>query len=318
MAVPYTKTATSISLVVNFTSTVIPKSHPNFDKIAELVADPNTTEAELTPLLDIPAAISTFTGGNVTVVNGRLFYKGFEVKGNLAKVILDFVKSGQPEAAKPFEMFLEKAFQNPDPRAAADLYDWVAASGLPITPNGDILAWKIVGSDYFSLHSGANGKLRHRIGDMVREDRHLTDADPNRTCSRGVHFCSAAYLPHYGTESGNRVMAVTISPTDVVAFPKDYGLAKGRCCQLTVVGEVTREKAPTFYEKAGRTYDWKADSTIRYRDRWINRAGETVVIAGTSCGGDYPIKDTNGRRYTKNGYFNDAKSTSQFDLVRRA
>lgn len=317
MAIPYTKTASSISLVIAFTSTVIPKSHPNFDRIAELVVDPSTTEAELKPLLDIPAAISTFTGGNVMVVNGRLYYRGFEVKGNLAKVILDFVKSGQPEAAKPFELFLEKAFQNPDPHAAADLYDWVAASGLPITPTGDILAWKIVGPDYFSLHSGPKGKLRHRIGDVVEEERHTTDSDPNRTCSRGIHFCSAAYLPHYGTEAGNRVMAVTISPTDVVAFPKDYGLAKGRCCKLTVVGEVERAKAPTFYEKAGRTFDWSQDTTIRYRDKWLNRAGETVTIASTSAGGEYPIRDTQGRRYTKAGYFNGANSTSQFDLVRR-
>lgn len=307
MSVPYTRTSSSISLVLNFTSQVIPKSHPNFQKIADALAK-GATEADLKPLLDIPAAVSTFTGGNVAVVDGRLFYKGFEVKGDLAKEILDFVKSGPPGAAKPFEMFLEKAFQNPDPRAAQDLYSWVAASGLPITETGDILAWKAVGNDYRSIHTGPRGKLDHSIGKVVEEPRHETDADPNSTCSRGIHFCSADYLKHYAS-GGSRVVAVTISPTDVVAFPKDYGNSKGRACRLTVVGEVPHDKVREYYPQGAKTYSWQ--------QRWIRRDGSEVTIVETNRPGAYPLGDDQGNTYTRSGFFAGEGTQSKFDLIRR-
>lgn len=248
MGVPYTKTETALSVVINFRPTVIPSSHPNFQKLVDLVQRQATTEAELIPLLDIPKAIEDFSGGNVTVVDGRLYYKGFEIKNELATVILNFVKAGKAEAAKPFEMFMEKAHANPDPRAASDLYSWVAAGRLPITPTGDILAWKIVQADYFSIRAGKRGKLRHMIGDVVEEPRHECNSNPDQTCSSGIHFCSLEYIKSGGYASGgSRIMAVAVSPTDVVAFPKDYGLSKGRCCRLTVMGEVPQELVPNYY-----------------------------------------------------------------------
>lgn len=284
MAIAYTKTATTISLVLGFRPIVIPSSHPNFNQIADLAADPNTQENDLVNLIDIPKAIETFTGGNITVTNGRLFYKGFEVKSNLAKVILGFVKSGQPEAAKPFENFLEKAYQNPDPRAVEGLYDWVVAGGLPITPDGDILAWKAVQSDYYSTRAGPNGKLRHMIGDTVEEPRERTNANPDQTCGAGIHFCSVEYITQngYGTGPTSRIMAVTISPSDVVAFPRDYNLAKGRCHRLTVVGEVPIGKVPNFYPADKKVYaDWQTSSNDQgfvVGSRWTDNEGDVWQV----------------------------------------
>lgn len=292
MGIPYTVTPTSVSLVIGFRPTTIPSSHPNFDALRKLVSDPNTTERDIEPLLNIPKAIETFTGGNVTVVNGRLYYRGYEVKNSLAQVILNFVKAGQAEAAKPFERFMEKAFQNPDPRAVEGLYDWVVAGGLPITPDGDILAWKAVQQDFYSIRAGVRGKLRHMIGDVVEEPRHETDGDPDRTCSRGIHFCSVEYLKSGGYASGgSRIMAVTISPTDVVAFPKDYNLSKGRCCKLTVVGEVPQADVPSYYSGAAPVYSgWKTAATVetprtphvrfpvQVGDVWKTRDGDRATV----------------------------------------
>jgi hypothetical protein len=328
MGIPYTKTATTLSLVVDFRPITVPSSHPNFSTLSALVRDPNTTARDVTPLLDIPAAINTFTGGNVTVVNGRLYYKGFEVKNNLAQVILGFVKEGDTEAAKPFERFMEKAFANPDPRAVEGLYDWVVAGGLPITPDGDILAWKAVQDDYYSIHSGRNGKLRHRIGDVVSEDRTTCDSNPDQTCSSGIHFCSVEYLKSGGYASGgNRIMAVTISPTDVVAFPRDYNLSKGRCCRLTVVGEVPISKVPEYYAGARRVYTgwgWSAPtpkartnaSGFAVGQLWARRDGVQVKIKSISRPQAYTIEDDSGNRYTATGRFSGPNSQSPFDLVR--
>jgi hypothetical protein len=254
--VPYNITDTTITAVVNFIPKVIPKSHPNFEAIKELLSSGKATEAELTPLLDIPKAIETFTDGEVVVKNGKLFFRGYEVRNTLAKLILQFIKEGKEEGAKPFKNFLVKAFANPDPRAALDLYDWVVNSGLPITPDGDILAWKAVRADYGSIHGrGTNGlTFDHHVGNIVEQDRSLCDANPDQTCSTGLHFCSVDYLSSGYASGGNRIVAVKISPTDVVAFPRDYGWSKGRACKYQVVGEVPYEQAKNFYPLGRRVY----------------------------------------------------------------
>lgn len=250
--VPYSATDTTITVVIGFAPRVVAKSHPNFDQILEALQSGTATEEELEPLLSIPKAIEAFTDGDVLVKDGKLFYKGFEVKTKLANLILQFSRDGKEAAAAPFKAFLSKAHANPDPRAQTDLYEWVVASGLPITPDGDILAWKAVRQDYGSIHSGGL-KFDHHVGNFVEEDRTTCDPDPNRTCSRGLHFCSGPYLKNYGG-GGSRIVAVKISPTDVVAFPTDYGWEKGRACRYQVVGEVPTNEVKDFYPQGRRIY----------------------------------------------------------------
>lgn len=251
--VPYTLTDTTISAVIGFVPRIIPKSHPNFETIKSLLVK-GATEAKLLPLLDIPKAIEDYTGGDVFVKNGKLFYKGYEVRSTLATLILSFIREGNEEGAAPFKAFLSKAFANPDPRAAMDLYDWVVHSGLPITPDGDILAWKAVRADYGSIHSGRGGRqFDHHVGNIVEQPREECDANPNQTCSAGLHFCAGPYLKSYAS-GGSRIVAVKISPTDVVAFPTDYGWEKGRACRYEVVGEIPLEQVPTFYPQGRRIY----------------------------------------------------------------
>ena len=249
--VPYSITDTTITTVVKFVPRVIPKTHPNFEKIrTALIA--GESEDVLEPLLSIPKAIEQFTDGEVLVKNGKLFFKGYEVTGSLAKLILQFVSEGKEKAAAPFKAFLARAFSNPDPRASTDLYDWVVNSNLPITEDGFILAWKAVRDDYYSIHGGGRDKrFDHHVGNTVEMDRTECDSNPNRTCSTGLHFCSVDYLSMYAS-GGNRVVAVKIDPADVVAFPKDYGNQKGRACRYEIVGEVAFDEAKEFYAGAGR------------------------------------------------------------------
>lgn len=253
--VPYSITDKSVSAVIDFTPRVIPQSHPNFEEIRDKLLC-GVTQDELLPLLDIPKAIETFTDGDVVVKNGKLFFKGYEVRNSLATLIIQLMKEGKEKAALPFKKFLTKAFANPDPRAALDLYDWVIHSKLPITPEGNILAWKAVRSDYKSIHGASrSGKqFDHRVGNVVEQDRSECDANPDQTCSTGLHFCAADYLKNYAG-GGHRVVALEISPTDVVAFPRDYGWSKGRACRYTVVGEVPMDKVKDFYPQGRRIYD---------------------------------------------------------------
>lgn len=315
MSVIYTRTPTALSLVIDFAPTVIPSSHPNFQKISELVKDPKTTEDQITALLDIPKAIETITSGNVTVINGKLFYKGFEVRSALAKFILKLINSGETETANSLQLFMDNAFSNPDPRAGQELYDWVVDSGLPITSDGHILAWKAVREDYFSVQSGPRGRLDHSIGNVVEEPRHETNANPDITCSRGLHFCSAPYLKHY-THGGHRVIAVKINPRDVVAFPRDYEWQKGRACRYEVVGEVPMERVAEFYPQGRAVYSGfdkpvavaATPKTPRNKfgfavgQVWSDASGSKETILSIDSEGEYPV-ETEIAYYTASGKF---------------
>lgn len=339
--VAYTLTGTSITVVVDFTPKVIPSSHPNFKRIVELVANPQCTEAQIAPLLDIPATIARFTNNAVTVLNGKIYHNGFEVKTSLARKIMQFVNAGDEGLAAPLMAFLNNVLQNPDPRAGADLFDWVQASGLPLTGDGQVLAWKAVRSDYRSIHSPNDGRFDHHVGNIVSMPRAECDADPDRTCSRGLHFCSADYLSSYAG-GGHRVVVVKIHPKDVVAFPRDYGLAKGRACSYQIVGEVPYDQVKTFYPQGSPVYTGfdkiqnsvisiSVNGTLATTDpkttftqgsRWQNRRGEIVEIVGLNATGNllrlrYPDGREVNEVYANTGQAFMDRRNSPHDLVKQ-
>jgi len=324
VAIPYTKTDTSLTLVVGFRPTVIPSSHPNFAKLAQLAKEPRTTENDIIPLLDIPAAITAFSGDEIKVVNGKLFYRGVEVKDNLAKIILDFVKSGDPTAALPFQMFLANCRANPDPQLVETIYDWCVKGNLPITPDGELIAWKIVDRNYQSKHAGKRGKLDHSIGAVVTEPREECDPNRNQTCSTGIHFASVEYIEkgHYGSISGgDRIVAVVINPRDITAIPTDYNLSKGRCCELRVVGEIERQdQLNDFYGTAKVYGGWQAPPAPRKSavvdvvqqfhlkdgDEVVTRDGKTVKV--TAAGSSSNLCRTTGFVFRETGICANTKA----------
>lgn len=246
MSVPYILTDNSITVVIGFVPKIIDAKNPNYNQVLALLKTGKATEAELLPLLDIPTTINTFTGGAVYVKDGKLFLEGCEIRTSLGKKIMEFVRTGQPALAEPLKLFLQNVSQNPDPRAQTGLFDWVQASGLPITGDGYVLAWKAVTADYRSIHRPSDARFDHRIGKRVEQPRDDCDANPDRTCSSGLHFCAASYLSSYA-RGGHRIVVVKIHPKDVVSFPTDYNLAKGRACGYDIVGEVPIDKVPNYY-----------------------------------------------------------------------
>lgn len=321
--IPYSITSTSLSVVLGFQPKIIPVSHPNFAAIAKLLLDPNTTEEQVQPLIDVKAEVEKFKSENIKVIDNKLFYKGFALTSKIADLILGFINRGQLDAAEPYKNFLERAQMNPDPRAVAGLFDWVTAAGLPITPDGCILAWKAVGLDYMSLRRGPRGKLDHSIGKTVSEPRHETNPDPAVTCSRGIHFCSAPYLRHY-QNGGSRIIAVKVDPMNVVAFPKDYNDEKGRCCELEVVGEVLdRSKVEEFYPQGRAVYSGFDDpiGNIDVDQVWKRRDGEVETVhrieRGEYEGVAYPVRTTSGGAYTRQGRFLSSDEDSPRDLIQR-
>lgn len=125
--------------------------------------------------------------------------------------------------------FLINMFQNPYIDAVQEIYDYCTKMDFEITEDGCFLAYKNVNEDLSSIWD--NGQTKHTIGEYTEVTDF--DTDRNRTCSKGLHFCSRGYLEHY---SGDTTIVVKVNPKDVVSIPTDYNFEKGRCKRYYTVG----------------------------------------------------------------------------------
>jgi hypothetical protein len=284
---PTILTDNSLTVVIDCVPHVVPRTHPNFDKVLEAIATEAESE-EILSLINIPKAIETFMQGNVTIRDRVVYYKGVECHNYLASHILRFMEANDPSLVAPLVAFLDNVMENPSYRAVQGLYEWAQKSNLPITSDGHLLAWKIVGADYRDLHSR---RFDNSVGNIVEQPRNLCDEDPDQTCSAGLHFCSYEYLPHYGNGERDKIVIVKINPRDVVAIPRDYSCAKGRCCRYEVVGEVPFDKVREYFPE--NTYVWEEfefedddedfepdvpDVELEVGQRWRTRNGTIGTI----------------------------------------
>lgn len=264
---------TGCTVVLGSTVTSIAKDHPNFEAIQDAYAAGDVDQLEA--LISIRKTLASIGGGLVRVENGSLFYGDRKLTNGLARRIIKLMNEGKDGFAKPLIAFMENLLLNPSYRAVEGLYEWLEKSNLPITPDGHFIAWKIVGPTYRDLRTGT---FDNSPGKVVEIPRNQVDENPDRTCSSGLHFCSNEYLPHYGNQSGNRIVMVKVNPKDVGAFPHDYNISKGRCSRYEVVGEVTREETATKFAdlKSGVYHGTTQRKTVKKLDTTGSR-GEIIL-----------------------------------------
>ena len=226
-------TTDAVTIVVDGHTTPITASHPHYDKIRQIAAEAvvETDYAAIIPLLDIPAAIANFGDGRVTVEDGEVLYDGVATHNTVTTRILAMM--GEGFTVGPMLRFLENLMENPSFRAVQELYKFLEASDLPITPDGHFLAYKMVRSNYTDHHSG---KFDNSVGQSPSMPRNEVNEDPKQTCSSGLHVCAQGYLGFYG--GGGRTMLCKVNPRDVVSVPVDYENAKMRTSGYTVIAEV--------------------------------------------------------------------------------
>jgi len=245
--IPYifTNNGTSLVIVNNGIPQPYGRGHPYFSRIvAAIKADDEAEVLQLTR--DELRHLGTFD--DVSVYNGIVTYKGEQLSNYLTDVICEASKNGQP--IEPLARFLNRVSQNPDPRARGGLFRWVEETKLPITERGTFLAYKMVGANFYDIHSGLFDNSPGNVVSMNRED---CDPNPEHTCSTGLHFCGMEYLKYYSW--GPKVILLELDPADVVAFPKDYA-GKGRCCAYRVLSEIDPEKVETYFEGMTGWYEF--------------------------------------------------------------
>ena len=236
--------------------------HPNYSKILDAIKSADWTS--FIKLVDVTTSLNSYfdtTSTGVKVSSGEITYNGKLIHNSLTKRILDFMHDDLP--FEPMVKFLGNLLQNPSFRAVNELYDFLEVGELPITEDGCFLAFKNVRSDFKDIYSAS---VDNSVGQKPEMDRNMVDDDKDNTCSRGYHFCSIKYLPHFSDSNGGHTMIVKINPADVVAIPKDYNNTKGRTCKYEVVAEYMdnwRERVKTetdsgfdapLYSSMGGTY----------------------------------------------------------------
>ena len=213
-------------------SYTVTQSHPNYPKIIKAITK-GKSEKKLLSLIDRKRVIEDYAQGQVEIKDGVLYYDGEQLHNSLTRKILNMIEDGFD--ISPMINFLTNLRENPSRVAQQELYDFLEAGDLPITPDGYFLAYKAVRANYKDYYSG---KFDNSIGAICEMPRVEVDDDRRNTCSSGLHAAQRSYAENFGGTDGH-LMVIKINPRDVVSIPPDYNFTKLRCCRYEVIGETT-------------------------------------------------------------------------------
>lgn len=336
--IPFTKTSTGITFNLKGRPRTISNDNPNYEAILKAVFANDVKE--VSSLCDIPSFLARITKGEVQISDDEVRFKGEKVPEFLASRILEYVRENIP--LDSICAFATKLMENPTLDVREDLYKWIEKGNMPIYEDGDILGYKVVQADFYSIHSGVNGKLFQGVGEIVVQDRDKCNPHRNATCAEGLHFCSYDYLPHFsGFSTSNRIIIVKINPRDVVAIPTDYNLTKGRCCRFEVMETVPVDEIESrFFGKlvvnSGKqteaSYSHWGQETTSDEDSWEfetstegswNEYGEenedklvqfpsSYIDVSLKTSSATPVSSTSSRSFTRNG------KTFTYDELKKA
>ncbi len=255
MILPYILTDESLTVVVNGKSLTMESSNPSFVEAKKAIIEERWEDIEA--LFDTSQAVVNFSEGNVEVTDGAVFYKGQGVHNHVVDRILDFMREGLPY--KPLMRFLDKLMENPSRRATNELYAFLEHKSMPLTPDGNFLAYKGVKNDYTDWYSG---NFSNKVGETLEMVRNRVCDDASVGCSHGFHAGSLEYARSYG--NGGHLMIVEISPADVVSVPNDCDCQKLRTSKYKVVSHFEKKLEDTLCDDYDDYDDYDDDSDNEY------------------------------------------------------
>lgn len=263
MRVPFTLSDYSITVFVNGKMRTVLSGNKNFDALKDHL---KSTEHDIDLIVKLSDREETIrqssVGSKVTVKDGTVYYDGQEVYGALTNKLLNLLDQGFD--ATPWIKFLENLMGNPSYRSRKCLYEFLDHFNAPITPEGNFIAFKRVGSNWKDLHSGT---YDNSIGTVVKMDRAKVDDDPQHTCSSGLHVCADEYLKGYATGCNTRTLVVEVNPANVVAVPYDYNFSKMRVCEYKVLAEIDPKDIPDILEdEMYGDYTWDCTQEYDYTE----------------------------------------------------
>lgn len=190
----------------------------------------------------------------VEVKHGNVYVNGDPISSLVANRILDFLAKGLD--CVPVFKFLTKLNLNPSSRAVNELYTFLEHKFLPLTANGNFLAYKALRSNYTDVHTG---KFDNTVGNLLEMPRNKVDDNKEVGCSYGFHAGTLEYARDFRPVDG-KLVVVEINPADVVSIPTDCNCQKLRTCKYMVVQEYEVPLEDLAYESRYTTdYDDDVD-----------------------------------------------------------
>ena len=199
------------------------------------------------PEIRLKSLYASYEG--IEVKDGNLYVFGDPVHSTLTTRVLSFLEHGL-DCVHLFK-FILKLNLNPSKRAVDELYTFLEHRALPITDNGNFLAYKAVRADYTDKHSG---KFLNTVDSVLEMPRNKVDDDKNVGCSYGFHAGTVEYAKDFLGGQGH-LMIVEINPADVVSIPTDCQFQKLRTCKYKVVGEYEIDLTDPMYASRFQTED---------------------------------------------------------------
>ena len=191
------------------------------------------------PTIRLKSLYASYEG--IEVKDGNLYVFGDPVHSTLATRVLSFLEAGL-DCVHLFK-FILKLNLNPSKRAVDELYTFLEHRALPITDNGNFLAYKAVRDDYSDKYSG---KFINTIDAVLEMPRNKVDDNKENGCSYGFHAGTVEYAKDFMGREGH-LMIVEINPADVVSIPTDCQFQKLRTSKYKVVGEYEIDLTDPLY-----------------------------------------------------------------------
>ena len=255
--IPHILTEQSLTVVIDGKAHTMNSDHPSWELAKDALSNENFEELE--SLFDVSQAVENYldSDANIKVEDGVVYYDGEGVHNLVVERILDFMRQKLPY--QPLVKFLGKLMENPSRRAINELYSFLEHKNLPLTPEGNFLAYKGVQENFTDRWSG---KFDNSVGQVLSMKRNGVCDDANMGCSSGFHAGSYEYAKGYAS-GGGHLMVVEIDPNDVVSVPFDCDCQKLRTSQYKVVAKYETIDAPALEHDlydSGYDHDYDGDN----------------------------------------------------------
>ena len=236
--IPYILTDNSLTVVLDGKAHTMNSDHPAW--MAAKAALKDEDYETLKKQFDVEQAVENYfdVEADVEVKDGAVFYKEEAIHNYCVDKILSFMRNALPH--KPLVKFLGKLMDNPSSRSVEELYSFLEHKNMPLTPDGNFLAYKGVTDDFKDFHTR---KFDNSVGRTLEMRRNAVCDNANNGCDAGFHAGSYDYAKGYAS-GGGHLMVVEINPADVVSVPYDCDCQKLRTSKYKVVGIVEKIDAP--------------------------------------------------------------------------
>lgn len=244
--VPYQLTENSLTIFWEGKPYTLLRDHANFQLAKKAIMEARYDD--LGDLIDVRKAIENFVKGDIEVKDEIVYYKGHRLHGVVVDKLLDMLRAGFKDSA-PIINFIARLQANPSANSVSELYRFLGYRNLATTPEGKVLGYKGVQSDYWSTTGNADtiveqGKTNERhqilneVGATIEVSRRCVDDNKDNHCSFGLHVGSYDYANNWAGESG-KLLVVEFDPADAVSVPTDCDFQKLRVSKYKVIGDIT-------------------------------------------------------------------------------